>query len=493
MLRAVFGLTIIMTSFVMSMPALATPFGTREEALAMVRRVQEMFKRDGAAATFKAVTAKAKPFHDRDLYPFIYDMNGVVLAHGLKAELVGKNLIDFKDQDGKFLVRKEIEVVQGPGSGWVDIRFLNPVTNQVEAKSSYVERMGPYWVGVGVYLDEQPNENTVGIVSGSPNSDDTYLQTAYDLAAVLNDRNRLRILPMAGIGGPQNIRDVRNLKGIDIGITQTNILNSFRRSNEQLGVSDDKIVYISKLFSEEAHLVARADISSVEQLQGQKVNLDEVGSGSSYSMRDIFKRLGIKVEEVNMTEIDAFEKLKSGEIAATVLIAGKPAYSMSKLKSTDGLHLLPLPFSSALINDYLPTTLEHDDYPEMIPPGQSVDTIAVTAVLIAYNWPKNTDRYRRVKTFVEEFFPRIAEFQKPPRHVKWREVNLAAKLTGWNRFEPAETWLENDRIADSRDAQSAVDHPTSRENANVLPAREQALFQEFLRWKRSGQQAQHRP
>src|SRR5262249_4963857 len=224
---------------------------------------------------------KAKIFHDRDLYPFVYDLNGVVLAHGLKADLVGKNMIDFKDQNGKFVIREEIEVVNGPGSGWVDIRWMNPLTNEIEAKSSYVERMGQYWVGVGVYANEQVNENTVGIISGSPNSDDTYLQMAYDLAAVLNDGSRLRILPMVGIGGPQNIRDVRNLKGVDIGLTQTNILNSFRRSNEQLGKFDKKIVYIAKLFNEEAHLLVGADITSLEQLRGRKVNLDEVGSGTS--------------------------------------------------------------------------------------------------------------------------------------------------------------------------------------------------------------------
>jgi uncharacterized protein len=497
MLRVIFGLTIIMTSFVMSVPTFAATFGTREEALAMVRRVQEMFNRDGAAATFKAVTAKAKPFHDRDLYPFIYDMNGVVLAHGLKAELVGKNLIDFKDQDGKFVIRKEIEVVQGPGSGWVDIRWMNPVTNQVESKSSYVERMGPYWVGVGVYTDEQPNENTVGIVSGSPNSDDTYLQTAYDLADMLNDRNRLRIVPMVGIGGPQNIRDVRNLKGIDIGITQTNILNSFRRSNEQLGVSDDKIVYISKLFNEEAHLVARADITSVEQLQGKKVNLDEVGSGSSYSMRDIFKRLGIKVEEVNMTQIDAFEKLKSGEIAATVLIAGKPARSMLRLASKDGLHFVPLPYPTQLIDEYLPATLTHDDYPDLIAPQQTIDTVAVGSVLIAYNWPKNTDRYARVQRFVDAFFSKIAEFQKPPRHVKWREVNIAATLPSWPRFPAAQEWLDNQSRAYGNADLTPAARPRTTASGGATPPHgsanhssaqvliDPALYQEFLKWRQS--------
>ena len=75
---------------------------------------------------------------------------------------------------------------------------------------------------------------------------------------------------------------------VDIGLTQTNILNNFRRSNEQLG-KFDKIVYIAKLFNEEAHLLVGADISSLQQLRGRKVNLDEVGSGTSYSVRDLFK------------------------------------------------------------------------------------------------------------------------------------------------------------------------------------------------------------
>ena len=204
---------------------------------------------------------------------------------------------------------------------------------------------------------------------------------------------------------------------------------------EQESIFDDKIVYICKLYTEEAHLIARSNITSIEQLRGQKVNLDELGSGTNNSMRDVFQSLNIKINEVGMTQVEAFEKLKSGEIAATVLIAGKPARSMARLKSTDDLHFLSIPFASSLLaTNYLPTRLTHEDYPDMIPRGQAVDTVAVTAVLIAYNWPKNTDRYRRVQKFVDAFFPRIAEFQKPPRHVKWGEVNLAAVLPG--HFEP---------------------------------------------------------
>ena len=469
----------------------AAQFGTRDEAVAMVKRVQEKFRKGGADVTFRAVTAKAKEFHDRDLYPFIYDLNGVNVAHGARTELVGKDLIDFKDQNGKFLIREMVGIAKGGGSGWVDYRWTNPTTMDVEDKSAYVEKMGEYFVGVGVYKTEQVNENTIGIISGSPSSDDTYLQIANDLAAVLNDGNNLRILPTVGIGGSQNIRDVRYLRGIDIGLTQTSILNNFRRSNEQLGVHDDRLVYIAELFNEEIHVIARADISSLEQLRGQKVNLDERGSGTNYSMRDVVKRLAIGVEEVNMTQVEAFQQLKTGAIAATVLIAGKPAHSMTTLKLADGLHFLPIPYSSALGDDYLPTRFTNEDYPAMIPPNQSIDTVAVGAVLIAYNWPKNTDRYRRVEKFVNAFFPRIGDFHQPPRHIKWREVNLASTLPGWTRFEPAQAWLDSvHNPATSKERSKFNDFLVSSGTADPPAANASQgdqLFEDFMKWRRARQ------
>lgn len=135
-----------------SSPAVAAPFGSRDEAVAMVKRVQAEFKADGAGATFKAVSDKStKAYHDRDLYPFVYDMTGRCVAHGARPALIGKNLIDLKDQDGKFLIREMVAVAKGPGHGWVDYKWPNPLTNKIEDKSSYVEKMGDYFVGVGVY------------------------------------------------------------------------------------------------------------------------------------------------------------------------------------------------------------------------------------------------------------------------------------------------------------------------------------------------------
>jgi TRAP-type uncharacterized transport system substrate-binding protein len=463
----------------------AAQFGTRDEAVALVKRVQDKFKKDGPEATFNAVNAGQ--FNDRDLYPFIHTIDGTLhVANGAFPGIRGKNLHDMRDQDGKFTTQDFMRIATtAPYHAWSDFRWRNPKTGTIDEKSAWIERMGEYLIGVGIYKAEQQNLNTVAIISGSPGSDATYLQAAYDLAAVLNDGENLRVLPVVGIGGPQNIRDVRALKGIDIGLTQTSILNSFRRSNAVLGVpDDDKIAIVSKLFNLEAHLVVRSGsgITSIEQLRGQKVNLDEVGSGTNSSMRDVFQRLDIKIDEVNMVQSQALLKLKGGEIAATVLVVGKPADSMLRLTRADGLAFVPVPYNSALSPDFLPAQLTHEDYPDMIPEGQSIKTVADGAVLIAYNWPKDTDRYRRVDMFVNAFFSKIAEFQKPPHHAKWREVNLNSSLEGWNRLPSAQKWLDN-----HFNTAAVVDRGQLQAQASQLQGTDAALFQEFLQWKRARQ------
>jgi hypothetical protein len=155
--------------------------------------------------------------------------------------------------------------------------------------------------------------------------------------------------------------------------------------------------------------------------------------------------------------------------------------------------MLPVPYPKQLQSDYLPAVLGHGDYPGMIESGPGVDTIAVSAVLIAYNWPKETDRYRRIAKFVNTFFPKLAEFQKPPRHPKWREANLAAVLPGWTRVAAAEEWLKQNRKPDAQSAAAVMRQQFDQflagrktggalVDANHTEERER-LFQEFLKWQ----------
>lgn len=146
---------ILAFSVLLAVPvAVAAPkYGTKAEAVAMVKRVQEVFKKDGREATFKAVDDKSNTsFHDRDLYVFIYNLSGVCVAHGARPALIGKKLIDLKDQDGNYLIREMVKIAKSAGEGWVDYKWPNPITNKIEDKSSYIEKMGSdYFVGVGVY------------------------------------------------------------------------------------------------------------------------------------------------------------------------------------------------------------------------------------------------------------------------------------------------------------------------------------------------------
>jgi cytochrome c len=150
MLRICALLAMLVTAGAVGAATAAEPtHGSRDQAVAMVKHVEAMFEKDGADATFKAVTART--FNDRDLYPFVYKLDGTdCVAHGANPAMVGKNLIDLKDQDGKFLIR-ELSDVAKKGGGWVDYKWPNPISKLIEAKSSYVERMGDFFVGVGVY------------------------------------------------------------------------------------------------------------------------------------------------------------------------------------------------------------------------------------------------------------------------------------------------------------------------------------------------------
>jgi TRAP transporter TAXI family solute receptor len=323
-------------------------------------------------------------------------------------------------------------------------------------------------------ITERMNANTLTLVTGNP----TFIFTVYgnDLASVLNDGDELRILPVTSQGAVQNVRDVRFLRGIDLGFTVSNILGYYRRSGE-LGDLEDKLVYITKISNDEIHLVTRSDITNLQQLRGRKVNFNSKGSGTQMTARDIFTGLNIDVEEVNLGPADAFAKLANGEIAATVLTSGRPATAIAALKASDGYHLLPVPYAKSLRDDYLPSTLTHDDYPNLI---------AASSILFAYNWPKNSDRYRRVDKFVKALFAKFTELQKPPRSPHWRQANLAATLPGWKRFEGAEELLASYREQTVAGGMREQFDQFITRRSGKLPTTEQGrnqLFNDFLRWR----------
>lgn len=290
------------------------------------------------------------------------------------------------------------------------------------------------------------NKGTVGIISGG--IDGTYIRIATDLASVLDSGDDLRVLPIMGKGSVQNIDDILYLKGIDIGIVQSDVFAFVKKANKHPTI-DSRIHYITKLYNEEFHLLANKSVESIADLAGKQVNFGVEGSGTYMTASIVFETLGIDAEPVSYDQALALEKVKTGEIAALVYVAGKPTQLFKNVALEDPVHILPVPLTDEILQTYYPSRLSHDDYPQLIPAGAHRKTLAVGAVMAVYNWPQGHVRQRKVTNFIEAFFARFGEFQKPPRHRKWQEVSLSAVVPGWQRYKPAEDWLRRNAMADA--------------------------------------------
>jgi len=280
-------------------------------------------------------------------------------------------------------------------------------------------------------LSVRANAGTIGVISGG--ADGTYVRIAADLAAVLDEPEGMRVLPILGKGSLQNLSDILVLRGVDVGIVQSDVLAFARREKLLPGV-ESLIQYIAKLYDEEVHVLARPEIDGVGDLAGRPVNFDVRGSGTGMTAALLFDALGVAVEPRHDPQDTALDRLKRGDIAALVYVAGKPARLFGNIPAGSGLKLLPLPATPALLETYLPAEFRRSDYPALVQDDNTIETLAVGAVMATYAWSPGTERHRKVARFVEAFTSKFPAFLQPPRHPKWREVNLAAQVPGWTRF-----------------------------------------------------------
>ncbi|CCG42927.1 cache domain-containing protein [Magnetospirillum molischianum] len=136
----------------LTVPALAaTEKGTADEAIAMTRKAVAFLSKEGPDAALTAFTGKDPRFNDRDLYVIVYGQDGKCLAHGANPKLVGKDLIENQDTDGKFYIRERVEAAKSKSSFWLDYKFTNPTTKKIEPKSTYCETSTDKIVCVGIY------------------------------------------------------------------------------------------------------------------------------------------------------------------------------------------------------------------------------------------------------------------------------------------------------------------------------------------------------
>ena len=284
----------------------------------------------------------------------------------------------------------------------------------------------------------------------------TCARFAEDIRNVVNDLkpDGIRVLPVLGVGGLQNLNDVLFLKNVDMGVVDEDNLRLLKKRDPQLYANiETRVQYITKLYNSEFQVIARNDIKSLQDLRGKKVNFNLKDSQTEVTADIVFNTLKIDTVRSYYDNDLAIKKLIDGEIAAHIILTGAPQALLVKLRKEDGVHFLPLdersagPAAKQILADYIPAELTHEQYPALIPEGASVPTVANRALLVAYAWPENTPRYYKIAKFVREFFGKIDQFRDGARHPKWTEVNVAAEMPGWTRFKPAADWLAEQRVA----------------------------------------------
>src|SRR5262245_49135079 len=161
------------------------------------------------------------------------------------------------------------------------------------------------------------NANTVTLISGTIGG--TYVQFGADLASVLDDGDKLRVLPIVGRGSVQSIADVLFLRGVDLGIMRSDTLDYLEKKG-YTGSIKNQFTYITKLYNEEMHIVASKSIRSVKDLDGKRVAVDLPNGGTFVTAITVFERLGIKPQYAYIEQRIAYDKLKKGELDAVVAV-----------------------------------------------------------------------------------------------------------------------------------------------------------------------------
>ena len=164
-------------------------------------------------------------------------------------------------------------------------------------------------------MRKRVNENVLFLMGGQPGA--TFSQLAHDISVVVDDRNNLRVLPVVGGAAVQNVEDVIFLRSIDLALTTQEAMNHLKATRELGPNLEEKVTYIATLFPNPLQILARSGAKSIKDLRGKKVNFNNKGSATAQFVPQIFKTLGVNVQqELFMAQGDALEKLRSGEIDA---------------------------------------------------------------------------------------------------------------------------------------------------------------------------------
>jgi TRAP-type uncharacterized transport system substrate-binding protein len=327
--------------------------------------------------------------------------------------------------------------------------------------------------------------DVIGLETGG--SGGITVRMAEDIASLVDDGTTRRVVPTLGPDGVQSIADLLDGQGVDMAFLQMDVLDH-ARSKKLFPDLENRISYIARLNYVEFHLLARPEIVSVADLASQVVNVGPATGNTAITAAQLFHLLNISPIFGNDKPDAAIEKLRRGEIGAVAFVSGKPA-PLLRLAETTGLHLVPVPLTQDVVAAYVPSKLNANDYPGLVPRDAPVDTVAVATGLFVGPVAAGSDQYRKLTNVIDTLFTQFQTLLATGHHGKWAEVNLSSQIPGWQRFAPVDEWLKrNASVAAGQDLRMIfmrfLDEREKAAGAGQMSQQQKdALFDQFRRWQ----------
>lgn len=298
------------------------------------------------------------------------------------------------------------------------------------------------------------NHHVVTLLSGGLTGTDARM--ASDISNVLDQDDGdlpIRVVPMLGRGGVQNVKDLLFLKGVDMAIISQGQLGFLELQDPDFYNNIRKNVqYITKLYNSEMQILAHRSVDNLLELSGKRVVLGKKLGATDMDARYVFAQLGIDIEVVNVDFSNGLDQLENNEVDAIVTFGGAPVEGFRALRDPSKFHFLPITPQTVglgpyfkITDEYLPIKLTSKQYPNLIAKNKPISTISSSVVLAIYKWKRSHKRYKKLSRFVQAFFTNLYGFDQRSRHPKWQEINIDAKVVGWSQFGAASEWLRNRR------------------------------------------------
>lgn len=281
----------------------------------------------------------------------------------------------------------------------------------------------------GVEARAANKTTAIGVLADTPESFDVLLR----LSRGLDHMNGIRILPIAGKGPVQTLTDLVYLRGVDAALLTSDTL-AYAEVNGLLPSIADKVSFIVRLAGLDVHVIARAGVDSFADLSGKTIAIGSTGSSSYVAAQLLSAASGIAAKSIVADGADAVDAVMQGRADAAILVGRKP---LAALGAAKGLHLIGVTAPMASQEGYSPSLLSHDDYPQLVGDGQTVETLSASLVVAAFNWKRGSPQFAQTKAFTDALFSALQ-----PGSGNDAILNLAASVPGWNRHSAAEEALK---------------------------------------------------